>query len=171
MIKKKICRKCNEELSIDNFNKRGNGLSSWCKKCNKSYLEQYYLNHKDKIIIYVNKQKNNPEFTELPQEWFYWKIKRGAVERGIEFKLTYQELCNSYTGFCALSKDKIFCTRHDRQASNNQTASLDRINSNGGYTMDNIQWVHKNINFAKQRLSNQDFIKMCQMVSKNNLTC
>jgi hypothetical protein len=49
---------------------------------------------------------------------------------------------------------------------NPQTASLDRIDSNKGYTKDNVVWVHKNVNAFKNCLSHKDFIKICHLVSK-----
>lgn len=48
-----------------------------------------------------------------------------------------------------------------------QTASLDRIDSSKGYTIDNICWVHKEINKMKLDHSVEHFIEMCDMVSKN----
>lgn len=45
------------------------------------------------------------------------------------------------------------------------TASLDRIDSSRGYTTDNVQWVHRTINFMKQEMSQEDFILFCQHVS------
>lgn len=49
-----------------------------------------------------------------------------------------------------------------------QTASLDRINSSIGYTIDNVQWVHKKINMMKMDLSQEEFINYCRLVVKNN---
>lgn len=47
---------------------------------------------------------------------------------------------------------------------NDDTASLDRIDSSQGYLEDNTQWVHKDINRMKN-LYNQDyFIFMCKRV-------
>lgn len=45
------------------------------------------------------------------------------------------------------------------------TASIDRIDSSKGYTKDNIQWVHKDINFMKRTYSQDYFIKMCKFVA------
>lgn len=50
------------------------------------------------------------------------------------------------------------------------TASLDRIDSNIGYTKDNIQWVHKNINMMKWVLSQKRFIDLCQEIFKWQLS-
>jgi hypothetical protein len=48
------------------------------------------------------------------------------------------------------------------------TASLDRIDSNKGYTEDNVQWVHKTINMMKNKLSMDEFTEWCKLVAKNN---
>lgn len=48
------------------------------------------------------------------------------------------------------------------------TASLDRIDSSRGYEIDNIQWVHKDVNKMKMGLSQNEFIDICKIISKNN---
>jgi hypothetical protein len=50
----------------------------------------------------------------------------------------------------------------------NGSASLDRIDSNKGYTKDNVQWVHKTINMMKNKLSMDEFTEWCKLVAKNN---
>jgi len=45
------------------------------------------------------------------------------------------------------------------------TASIDRINNSRGYLKGNIQLVHKDINFMKGKMSQDDFIKMCKLVA------
>lgn len=46
-----------------------------------------------------------------------------------------------------------------------QTASIDRIDSNKGYEIGNVQWVHKNINWMKGKLDENIFIEMCKKVA------
>ena len=46
-----------------------------------------------------------------------------------------------------------FKKRHN----DSKTASLDRIDSSKGYTEDNIQWVHKDVNQMKMDLPEQRF--------------
>lgn len=48
------------------------------------------------------------------------------------------------------------------------TASIDRINSNKGYSLSNVQWVHKTINKMKCKLSDDEFIAFCKAVAKHN---
>ena len=45
-----------------------------------------------------------------------------------------------------------------------RTASLDRIDSSKGYTLDNVQWVDKRINIMKHQLSQSHFIAICKRV-------
>lgn len=61
---------------------------------------------------------------------------------------------------CALSGlDLVISNDHK-----NNTASIDRINSAKGYTEDNVQWVHKDINIMKNRFEQEYFIYMCKLI-------
>jgi hypothetical protein len=50
-----------------------------------------------------------------------------------------------------------------------QTASIDRINNSLGYTKDNIQWVHKDINYMRGGLPLEIFIAFCKEVYLFNI--
>ena len=54
------------------------------------------------------------------------------------------------------------------EANNKTSCSIDRIDSNKGYTKDNIQLVHKDINLMKNAFTQEHFIKMCKLVAENN---
>jgi len=45
--------------------------------------------------------------------------------------------------------------------------SLDRVNSNDYYHVDNIQWIHKHINIMKNKFETDYFIQMCKLVTDN----
>lgn len=49
------------------------------------------------------------------------------------------------------------------------TASLDRIDSSKGYTISNVQWVHKDINMMKRIYDQDYFIEMCTLVAKRSM--
>jgi len=51
---------------------------------------------------------------------------------------------------------------------NKGNASLDRIDSYKGYTIDNIQWVHKKINKLKGQFSDKEFLTLCEMIAEHN---
>ena len=46
-----------------------------------------------------------------------------------------------------------------------ETASLDRIDSNKGYCINNVQWVHKTINVIKNNLDETYFIQLCRDIA------
>lgn len=100
----------------------------------------------------------------------YSKIIREAKIRNITFDISIKflwELYEKQNKKCALSGEPIkFSSKvhiFDR------TASLDRIDSNKGYTKDNVQWVHKDINMMKQTHNNEEFLLWCKKITKHNL--
>jgi hypothetical protein len=49
------------------------------------------------------------------------------------------------------------------------TASLDRIDSNKGYTLDNIQLVHKDVNMIKKEYDQDYFLNLCKLITEHNI--
>lgn len=45
------------------------------------------------------------------------------------------------------------------------SASLDRIDSKKSYTVDNVQWVHKDVNWMKNKFDQDYFIEMCGRIA------
>jgi hypothetical protein len=98
--------------------------------------------------------------------WYH--IKNHAVSRKLVFDVTIEqawELFQKQNGKCALTGIPLSLYSTKRELNSERTASLDRIDSNFGYTVDNIQWVHKEINMMKGTLPNNKFIAICKMVS------
>ncbi len=93
----------------------------------------------------------------------YWKqVIANAKNRGLVFALKIEEawtLFNTQEGKCAISGRKLSFAEH--------TASLDRIESSLGYYPGNIQWVHTDINYAKQSLTPSEFHRLCSDVVYN----
>jgi hypothetical protein len=46
-----------------------------------------------------------------------------------------------------------------------KTMSLDRIDSNDGYVVGNVQWVHKDVNSMKWDLTHRQFLHWCKLIS------
>ena len=100
---------------------------------------------------------------------FFRLAKRGAKERGIEFSVTIEQIWKQFIlqkRKCALSGLPLFFKK--RHISKNHNASLDRIDNNKGYILNNIQWVHKDINKMKLDHTQNYFIEMCKLVAYNN---
>lgn len=94
---------------------------------------------------------------------------RGAYDRNLEFNITIEEVWNLFlkqNRKCALSGVDLVFAKTSKTKSTG-TASLDRIDNKKGYTLDNIQWVHKDINYLKQDYDEKYFIEMCKNVTVN----
>jgi hypothetical protein len=90
---------------------------------------------------------------------------KGATRRGLPVTITVQEAYAVYErqgGRCALTGVPLQMVRLYDKNKHLHTASLDRIDSSKGYTTDNIQWVHKDINYIKQSLTEEKFIHWCR---------
>jgi len=94
----------------------------------------------------------------------YWHIiQNNAAKRGIFVGITIDDAWDVFVlqdGKCALTGWDITLG-----SSLYQTASLDRIDSSKGYERGNIQWLHKNVNRAKNTLSQSGFVDMCKSVA------
>ena len=98
----------------------------------------------------------------------FGKIKRGATVRKIPFELTVEAAWERYSmqeGKCALTGLPLSLREKSDFIKNDpSTASLDRIDSSKGYTVGNIQWLHKDLNFVRGQLSQEKIIEYCQLV-------
>lgn len=95
-------------------------------------------------------------------------IKNGAAARNIEFDITIEyiwELFVKQNKQCKITKQTISLNSSNKVG---DTASLDRIDSAKGYTEDNVQWVHKDINMMKRTYDQDYFIRLCKLVAGNN---
>lgn len=96
------------------------------------------------------------------------QLKRNAKLRKLEFKITIREIWNLFLRQkrkCALSGVdlKFGLNRFDLT-----TASLDRIDSSKGYLLNNVQWVHRDINYMKQEFNNKQFVCLCKKIYEYN---
>lgn len=92
---------------------------------------------------------------------------QGNRRKGILIEITKQDAWDQYIkqqGKCALTGIPIKIS----MISTENTASIDRINNNGHYAKDNIQWVHKHINFMKWIHEQDYFIDLCRKVATYN---
>lgn len=100
---------------------------------------------------------------------YLWSnIKISAKRRRIPFTITSQDAWTTYQnqgGICALSGRVLyFADQNDRF--DKQTASLDRIDSSKPYELGNIQWIHKDVNIIKGKLTVEDLLYYCGLLTK-----
>jgi len=117
------------------------------------------------------RKKNSPIFTGHEDIYgeFWGHIKDGAKRRNIPFKITIKQAWGLFikqNRKCALSGISIKFHSSSRVWDGN--ASLDRIDSSKDYSIDNVQWVHKDINWMKQDYSQKEFINYCKLIANYN---
>jgi hypothetical protein len=103
------------------------------------------------------------KYNSIPYTWFSMKKKSG-ISRGYQWDLSIEDIWNMYQeqeGVCALSGIPIGWSDKGLTA----TASIDRIDSSEGYIIENIQLVHKDVNFMKQQFDQEYFINLCKAVA------
>lgn len=105
----------------------------------------------------------------------YWSsLSKNAKKRNIELTATMQEAWEIFLNQkrrCFYTGLKITHKKYLKRINNKEiyslgTASIDRKNSNLGYTKENIQWVHKDVNYMKMNLNEKYFVKLCKLISR-----
>lgn len=141
-----------------------------CEKCNQ------YVPNSWEILEEFNKRQLVqicPETAKWEYDWIKFirsvgtnlraGLRHSRKGKGMECTITIYELLNLwkaqdgicvYTGWkMAIEKGKL------------RTASIDRIDSTRGYTIDNVQWVCWVINDLRGSMESEDFVLLCQAVA------
>lgn len=162
--KKDIRELCNQGFSIAQIS----------KKLNLIYSSTAGVILREKIP-HKNGQKGLREhaswkgYGEISGRLFY-SIKRHAIERNLLFLISLEQIWDLFlkqNRKCALSGIDLKFSSSAR--SSDGTASLDRIDSLKGYTVDNVQWVHKELNEMKMNMQESKFFQWIELVHKNQL--
>ncbi len=99
---------------------------------------------------------------------FFTSIKIAAGKRGREFTITIEDAWNLFVNQgmkCAISGSSIHF-KDPSKPQKTRTASLDRIDSSRGYTLDNVQWVHKRINIMKSNMPDEELVNWAELIYK-----
>lgn len=101
-------------------------------------------------------------------------LKRKAKERNLVFEVTAQQLWDLFLeqqGKCALSGVQLVISTTINKQQNldrrEMTASLDRKDNSKGYTIDNVQWIHKTVNLMRRQYTIEEYIKWCALVANH----
>jgi hypothetical protein len=130
-----------------------------CKSCICTKHYKWWLGYKNIHMSYFNKIKNECN----------------RKSRQLEFNVTIEYLWDLFLrqdGYCAITGYPLQWGKHNtiKNKATGRTASLDRIDSSQGYTENNIQWVHKDVNLIKYILSQDEFIHWCKLVANHTST-
>lgn len=154
-----ICNCGNEYITLLPYFKAGRKKN--CKECGrkkqKENIKLFYKTHS------YTQHHNFSGFKEIPLSFFN-SIILNAKRRNIKFDITIEYLYELYI------KQNKKCYFTDIELILNKdscNASVDRINSNIGYELDNIIWIYKPINNMKNDISIERFIEICCLISEN----
>lgn len=144
-----------KEISSSNF-VRGSGTNN-CKNCKK---------------VLAHNRKYVGELGGL-----YWcHLKASAKARNIDFNITMEEAWELFlkqNRRCKLSGIELSMgfwnsKKNGRNKIEKGTASLDRIDSTKPYSLENCQWIHKDINWIKNKLNQNYFLYLCRTITDFN---
>ena len=157
----RICPICKEVVYHSSPDSLWHSNGVRCRKCSDK--------NGDRVNI-GNKNGKWKGYNNLSMSYFN-QIKRHSIKRGRECSITIDDVWNQFNkqnGKCVYTGIDLELPQRSRRKSNGNS-SLDRIDSSRGYTKDNIQWVHKDINWMKQDFDQLYFIEMCDQVSKHSV--
>ena len=173
------------------------GLSKACKLCQIEYSKKYNREHKEYFKQKNNEyyQKNLLNDIEYNRKRYnFYKEKylesrdaslrtirgrlynifdaaRSRTKKGsLIFEITLEDVLEIYEiqkGSCALTNIEFSLDRLGRKSKNPFAPSLDRIDSDKGYTKENIRLVCVIVNLALNNFGDNAFDKMCRAYINN----
>ena len=157
----KVCGRCKEELALDAFgvNRASkDGLQSHCRVCD--LVSQ--AKAKEKPTNKKNRKKYEVSYREAKRDIHSWRLKKlyhaaraRAKEKGRFFELTPEFVESLYPpdGRCPVyGTELVWGDRGFRENS----PSIDRIDSSGGYSKDNVQIISWKANRLKAYATLED---------------
>lgn len=158
----KICPQCHIEKSVSEYNAdrmNTDGLQTHCKLCKKEM-----------------QKKSQSTFDGFIKQ-LYHDLKTNSLKKSKDLKvnITIDDIVALYRkqeGKCAISGKVMTYTKYNENKyghiKNKNNISVDRIDSNKHYDLDNIQLVCGIINRMKYYLPNNVFLQICTSVYKHN---
>lgn len=153
------------DSSIPKGNRNGVRWLCKCKLCNAIVSKSCGSLRHDKDVSCGN-HRGDKHWTGCGDiSGTYWlQIKHRCLQKNREFSITIEEAWNLFlkqNRLCALTGRPLRFTRNYSSRCTEQSASLDRIDSNIGYTLENCQWIDKTVNKMKHTVHSDEFIKTC----------
>ncbi len=151
----KTCVTCNETMGTSFFSKNVrmfDGFHYTCRTCARKQGKQYYAgkgkksksdyyqDNKEEILVSRIKESHKPSVR-------WRKLRYGARQRGLAFNIDKE------TYFALIAQDCHYCGGLLPKGG----GGLDRVNSDFGYTIDNVVPCCVNCNLMKSDLTTKEF--------------
>jgi predicted nucleic acid-binding Zn-ribbon protein len=126
-----------------------------CTKCGTMFLKT------SKTVTLCNKCNCERVKCTDPRSKMLQRAKGRAKLKGLEFDLTVKDIV--IPEYCPILGIKLTCKSGVSGGQKNSPA-LDRINSNGGYTKDNVRVISHLANMMKSHATKEELIKFANWV-------
>lgn len=156
------------KLKVVNFIGIDNRGTSWKLQCDcGNYTIRLSSNFKKKHKQSCGCVSKNPGKKKAGFERLFKDYKASAFRRGYEFKISkilFKKLTNELCYYCNSSPSP----RYLKQTVHTLLANgLDRIDSNAGYTPNNVVTCCSRCNIAKNKLNQKDFLTLVEKIYYN----
>lgn len=162
----KKCIKCNVELS--KYNQSKYNMDNYIHKCNDCIRTEKkdYARSIDKSIVKSRSDKHRARLDrENPKRYTAVQSRSSAYKRsiklGIDFNLTSDYLESIMPDICPILG---FTLKYGKGKKSDKSASIDRIDSSKGYTVDNVQIVSALANQMKSSANTDELIMFAEWV-------
>ena len=167
----KFCTKCGDAKPLSSFYTTGKTVSgtlkynSWCKNCISEKQASYHKR------TWGPEKLHRVAFKRTKTTRSYLSYLRGkAAARNKSQEVisldALELLWDHQGGKCALTGWDM--TMELGRGTVPTNCSIDRISSDGGYEVGNVQLVCRAVNVAKSNLSMSDFVALCRSVAEVN---
>ena len=129
----------------------------------KAYYKVYFPNNKLKILEQQKLYKSKPKNRILS---ILYSSKIRAKKRNIPFDMELYKLAENVPSNCFCCKSRLDYRIGQRRSRKNLTPSLDRLDNNLGYTVDNTKVVCFKCNVLKSDASLEDINNFYNYVNK-----
>ena len=166
----KKCNTCKALLPLNLFTKnkanKKDGLQYTCKDCDNTRQAKRRIDNKDEILEYSRKYQANrrTDFTYRLQMLLN-ASKQRAISKNREHTITLQDIKSKYPtdGKCPVFGISL---EFGNAGFRDSSPSIDRIDSNKGYTPDNIQIISWKANSIKRNASLEELILLVNYLNQ-----
>lgn len=147
-----ICRGCEEDKLENDFpirKDRSNRRRPYCHECQNKIQRVRYEVHR-KIS---------------PFKLRFTRVKTRAKSLNLDFDLTPEYLESIWTGFCPITKEKIYL--FERERSDESVAELDRFVPSKGYIKGNVHFLSRRMNRLKNNVTSKELEKLLIWMKEN----
>lgn len=164
---KVLCEECKTKFLKDSSEVKRNlklGRKCYCTiSCSKKNKEniKHLSQVRSRDISKLNPSNRLDEYSIFRPHLRRAKRRRHFCDLTLE---QMKEVWDKQQGICTYSKVKLQIADHKKENNSTYTISLDRIDSNKGYTKGNIQFISMAMNYLKNKMSHKEMLVILNII-------